>query len=87
MKTYNIKNLLLIFIILIIIILIINTLFKNNDLFENPENKINKPIERTKLYVSLFLNNLDEVVNNLSNPDIKYESKNIDLNKYSDILL
>ena len=63
-------------------------LFHNNnyftrDKFENP----NKPIERTQLYVSLLLDNLDGVVKNLSDPDIKYESKRIELNKYSDILL
>ena len=45
------------------------------------------PIDRTKLYGSLFLDNLDKIVKNMSNPDIKYEDKRIELNNYSDILL
>jgi len=47
----------------------------------------NTPIDRTKLYGSLFLDNLDKVIKNMSNPDIKYETKRIELNNYSDILL
>ena len=45
---------LLISVIILIIYIINNTIF-NRDSFENPK----KPIERTKLYVSLFLDNLN----------------------------
>ena len=69
--------------VIILIIYIINNKILKRDYFENPK----KPIERTQLYVSLLLDNLDEVVKNLSDPDIKYESKRIELNQYSDILL
>ena len=73
---------LLISVIILIIYIINNTIF-NRDSFENPK----KPIERTKLYVSLFLDNLDGVAKKLSDPDINYESRRIELNQYSDILL
>ena len=68
---------------LIILIIYIKNNYFNNDYFENPKT----PSDKTKLYISLFLNNLNEVVAKLTNPDIKYESKRIDLNKYSDTLL
>jgi hypothetical protein len=88
MKIVNIIFICLVISVLILIIYIINNKIFNKhyfnwDSFENP----NKPIERTQLYVSLLLDNLDEVVKNLSDPDIKYESKRIELNQYSDILL
>jgi hypothetical protein len=43
-------------------------------------------IDRTKIYGSLFLENLDKTIKNLSNPDIQYEENRIQLNNYSDIL-
>lgn len=45
------------------------------------------PIDRTKLYGSLFLDNLDKNIKSMSDPDIIYEEKRIELNAYSDILL
>ena len=45
-----------------------------------------QPIDRTQLYGALFLENLDKTIKNLSNPDIQYEEKRIQLNNYSDIL-
>ena len=45
------------------------------------------PIDRTKLYGALFLENIDKTIKNLSNPDIQYEENRIQLNNYSDILL
>ena len=41
----------------------------------------------TKLYGSLFLDNLNDVIINMTDPPINYNSKRIDLIKYSDILL
>jgi hypothetical protein len=83
MKLIQIIFISLVIIIVILIICIINNKLLTIDYFENT----NKPIERTKLYVSLLLDNLDSVVKNLSDPDIQYESKRIELNQYSDILL
>ncbi len=88
-----IKLTLIVFIIFIILTFIIK--FNNHEQFynetstTNPElnNTTNKPIDRTKLYGTLFLDKLDEVIKNMTNPDIKYESSRIELNKYSDILL
>ena len=44
------------------------------------------PIDRTKLYGSLFLDNLDEIKKNMTNPDIKYDTKRLELFKYYDVL-
>ena len=46
-----------------------------------------EPIERTILYGSIFLDNLDTQVQNLTNPPIMYDTKRIELVRYSDILL
>jgi hypothetical protein len=92
MKLVKILFISLVISIVLLIIYILNNKL-NNKLFNNTyvtwdsfENE-KKPIERTQLYVSLLLDNLDGVVKNLSDPDIKYESKRIELNQYSDILL
>ena len=45
-----------------------------------------EPIDRTKLYGSLFLDNLDEVIKNLTNPDIQYDTKRMQLFRYYDVL-
>lgn len=42
---------------------------------------------RTLLYGSLFLDNLDEQIQRLTNPPIQYDTKRIELVKYSDIVL
>ena len=44
------------------------------------------PIDRTKLYGSIFLENLSDVITNMTNPGINYDTKRIELNKYIDIL-
>ncbi len=41
----------------------------------------------TKLYGSLFLDNLNDVIVNMTDPPINYDTKRIELNKYSDVLL
>ena len=43
------------------------------------------PIDRTKLYGKLELDT--DAINKMSNPDIEYDTKRIELNRYSDILL
>ena len=45
----------------------------------------NTPIDRTKLYGKLELDT--KTINKMSNPDIEYDTKRIELTKYSDILL
>jgi hypothetical protein len=43
--------------------------------------------DRTLLYGSVFLDNLDEQIKNMTDPRIKYDEKRIDIVKYSDVLL
>lgn len=42
---------------------------------------------RTLLYGSLFLDNLNKQIKNMTDPPILYDEKRIDIIKYSDILL
>jgi len=56
---------------------------KNVNLFNDPRYEKN----RTLLYGSLFLDNLDDQIKHLTDPQIKYDTKRIDIIKYSDILL
>ena len=91
-KYNNIFILNIILFILIILIILYIKLYKN-DTFNNLEKKkISKtttqsyPIDKTKLYGSLFLENLDKNIKKLSNPDIKYEGTRSELNNYIDIL-
>jgi len=46
-----------------------------------------EPIDRTILYGSLFLDNLNEQIIRLTDPPIAYDNKRIDIIKYSDVLL
>ena len=85
---------LIVLIILIILILLIFIIkYNNNEIFDNNPSTTkyvlnnNNPIDRTKLYGSLFLEKIDEVIHNMTDPDIQYEKKRIELNNYSDILL
>ena len=43
--------------------------------------------DRTQLYGSLFLDNLEAQIKNMTNPPIQYDNKRIDIIKYSDVLL
>ena len=100
-KLNNLNNTIYIIIILFILIILIilcikiyqTDTFYNNYSLVNPTttkqlitNKSNL-IDRTKLYGALFLENIEESIKNLSNPDIQYEANRIQLNNYSDILL
>lgn len=64
---------------LIILIILYNK--KNNESFK-PE-----PLDRTILYGSIFLDNLDTQIQNLTNPPIMYDTKRIEIIRYSDLLL
>ena len=59
----------------------INTV--NPNLFNNPRYEK----DRTQLYGSLFLDKLNEQIKNLTDPRIQYDTKRIDIIKYSDVLL
>ena len=43
--------------------------------------------ERTQLYGSLFLDELNKVIKNMTDPSIKYENKRVEIIRYSDALL
>ena len=55
----------------------------STNFFNNPEYEKN----RTKLYGSLFLDNLDEQIKNMTDPRITYDDKRIEIIKYDDVLL
>jgi hypothetical protein len=83
----NYKNitfiLLFIFLIICIIFLYNNKYYKYNEQFiPKPE-----PIDRTRLYGSVFLDNLETQIKNLTDPPIIYDKKRIQLIRYNDILL
>ena len=86
---------LIILLILIILILLIlyNKIYKHVPFANDAKYTIPsfstkpQPLDRTMLYGSLFLENLNKSIKNMSNPDIKYEEKRSELNNYSDILL
>lgn len=61
--------------------------FQNNTTTTTQSNISGKvPMDRTLLYGSLFLDKLDEVNKNMTNPDIKYDTKRLELFRYYDVL-
>jgi hypothetical protein len=44
-------------------------------------------MDRTQLYGSLFLDGLDTVIKNMTDPRISYDTKSIEVVRYSDVLL
>jgi hypothetical protein len=93
-KTNVLILLILIFIIIVIISckLIFNNCLKTSEKFKNEIgnfSNFNNEYEknRTKLYGSLFLDNLNKQIKNLTDPAIKYDNKRIEIIKYDDILL
>jgi hypothetical protein len=60
-----------------------NMFKKELDDWTNPKYEKN----RTKLYGSLFLENLNKQIKNMTDPKIQYDNKQIDIIKYNDILL
>ena len=79
----------LVLVILFILIILYNFKLYNYDSFliSNLLDKPNQSMERTKLYGSIFLDNLDSVITNMTNPTINYDTKRIEIIKYNDILL
>ena len=76
---------------ILLILTILHKYIKNNNTrerFYNDYPQTTAPnMERTRLYGSLFLDNLDEVIINMTNPPVQYDTKRIDIIKYSDVLL
>jgi len=91
LNSINIHNLLLLFIFIIIIIILYKTKIINFDPFLSTDTNTTttKYIKNdgTKLYGSLFLDNLNDILIKMTDPPIKYDSKRVELIKYSDILL
>ena len=84
----------LIFYILLIIIIIVSIIkyihnrnYNNYDFFESPKSTVQFTNDGTQLYGSLFLDKLNNVVTNMTDPPIKYDTKRFELFRYSDILL
>jgi len=90
----------LIYILAILAILILFILYKNinkflnYDAFELQQPTLQPTIqsmptsfERTQLYGSLFLDELNKVIKNMTDPSIKYENKRVEIIRYSDALL
>jgi hypothetical protein len=82
------KDIILFFLIVLFLAVIFYRVFAIetflNDVGVFDENGIEK--NRTQLYGSLFLDKLDEQIKNLTDPKIIYNSKRIDIIKYSDVL-
>jgi hypothetical protein len=86
------NNFLFLIICIFIIIIIYNIKLINYDSFllsNTTETTSTQYIKNdgTKLYGSLFLDNLNDVIVNMTDPPINYDTKRIELNKYSDVLL
>ena len=56
----------------------------NNNLTNTPTTTKYITNDGTKLYGSLFLDNLNEVIINMTDPPINYNSKRVELIKYRD---
>lgn len=84
-------SIVIVLIIFVLVILVLAYLLKwkparielFEDLFSDPRYEKN----RTLLYGSLFLDNLDEQIKRLTDPPITYDTKRIEIIKYSDVLL
>lgn len=88
-KTYII----IILVLLIGIYILENTenfiIEQNKDVTYEEERKLYYDIyekDRTLLYGSLFLDNLDKQIKNMTDPRIEYDDKRIDIIKYNDVL-
>jgi hypothetical protein len=90
---HSILYIIAIIIILLFVLILLNKprleLFKNEDIISeiNLFDNSNYEKNRTLLYGSLFLDNLNRQIKNMTDPNIKYDTKRIDIIKYADILL
>lgn len=81
MNNKHIKILILFAFIFLMICIIILYHKTYNETFK-PE-----PIDKTRLYGTIFLDNLDTQIQNLTDPPIMYDIKTIEINRYNDLLL
>lgn len=65
----------------------ITTIPTTNSRYETFQDIVVEEKNRTLLYGSLFLDNLNKQIKNMTDPPILYDEKRIDIIKYSDILL
>ena len=83
----NYKKLTSILIIVFLIICIISLIILYNEKYNESFILKPEPIDRTILYGSVFLDNLGNQIQNLTNPPIIYDKKRIEIIRYSDLLL
>lgn len=90
MEILNLKLQIIIFSLIVLIFLL--NIFKTENFSDNlnfkfsPNDTTNYEKDRTKLYGSLFLDNLDKVVKNMTDPSITYDEKRLQLLRYQDVL-
>uniref|UniRef100_A0A6C0HL89 Uncharacterized protein n=1 Tax=viral metagenome TaxID=1070528 RepID=A0A6C0HL89_9ZZZZ len=77
---------------IIVYVIITTIIFKKRDKFDGGESSsessiISNKMDRTQLYGSLFLDGLDTVIKNMTDPRISYDTKSIEVVRYSDVLL
>jgi len=82
----KIKLLYCILIVIILALLIYKLVYTRYDTFESPQTTKKSYNDGTQLYGSIFLDKLNDVVINMTNPPIMYDNKTIEINRYSDIL-
>ena len=86
----KIKCLIYILIIIILAILVYKVVYTRYDTFDMqksiPQTTKKSYNDGTQLYGSIFLDNLNGVIKNMTDPPIMYDNKTIELNRYSDIL-
>jgi len=76
--------------IIIICIFLVNKYILNmNEKFDGMGDNgiLTNKSDRTLLYGSLFLDNLGGVIKNMTDPPINYDTKRIEIIRYSDVLL
>ena len=83
----NYKKLTSVLIIVFFIICIISLIILYNEKYNESFILKPEPIDRTILYGSVFLDNLGNQIQNLTNPPIIYDKKRIEIIRYSDLLL
>ena len=86
----KIKCVIYILIIIILVILVYKVVYTRYDTFyiqqTMPQTTKQPYNDGTQLYGSIFLDNLNGVITNMTNPPIMYDKKTVELNRYSDIL-
>ena len=80
------QNIIIVIIVIIIVLCILLYKSKSNSIIKQESFK-DEPIDRTILYGSIFLDNLDKQIKSLTDPPILYDTKRIELIRYSDVLL